>query len=97
MSDLFSGQSIADPGGNWNPSDVIVDRSVPRRRLIWAGSAGGRWFIRYEHGGIGEHEHILVYDVSGSGILWRGGGSAAARGSPIRDFSICPERTTCEW
>jgi hypothetical protein len=65
---------FADPGQKWNPSDVIdEDRTVPERRLIFAGTIDGNWFVYYEHGGRGKHEHLvaLSLDAHNRASIWR--------------------------
>src|SRR5687767_1389897 len=49
------GERFAEPRQKWNATDVR-DRSLPERRLIFAGTVDGNWFIYYEHGGRGKHE-----------------------------------------
>lgn len=47
---------IADIGGKFNPSDVILDQTVPMRRLI-GGVAGQRCiWLTVEYGGVGHYE-----------------------------------------
>ena len=50
---------MADPGQQFNPTDVIYDPSVPRERLIFAGVAQDRCFVHYEQGGIG-HSYLIA-------------------------------------
>lgn len=54
---------IADVGGKFNPSDVILDQSVPMRRLI--GGAAGQRCIRLtvEYGGVGHDRKTLEYQL----------------------------------
>lgn len=51
--------SLADPGARFNATDVIEDR-LPTRRLIISGRCEDRWFIEYEHGGIGKSTALMV-------------------------------------
>lgn len=52
---------IADIGGKFNPSDVILDQTVPMRRLI-GGVAGQRCIsLTVEYGGVGHYEKKLEY------------------------------------
>jgi hypothetical protein len=51
--------AMADPGEQFQYGDVIVDETMPRRRLIFAGVSGDRAFVHYEEGGIGR---FLVLD-----------------------------------
>jgi len=66
---------IANPGERFEATDVIGDASVPRKRLIFAGIAGGKCFVYYMQGGRG-----LMYVVEYFGqsptesmkLLWKG-------------------------
>jgi hypothetical protein len=49
---------IANPGENFQVTDVIYDSSLPRKRLIFAGVSGEKCFVYYEQGGLG-HSYIL--------------------------------------
>ena len=52
---------IADIGGKFNPTDVIVDNSVPMRRLV-TGVAGPQCiWLTVEYGGIGHYQKQLEY------------------------------------
>ena len=42
---------LANPGMPWNSSDVIVDATLPGRRLIWAAEVAGHYVVHYETGG----------------------------------------------
>src|SRR5437660_5371856 len=44
---------IANPGENFEATDLIRDSNVPRRRLVFAGLLNDRCFIHYERGGRG--------------------------------------------
>jgi hypothetical protein len=54
---------LADPGGKFNPSDVIWDSSVPQQRLLFAGIANERSFVHIEQGGRGHTYLIEVFEV----------------------------------
>lgn len=52
---------IADIGGKFNPSDVILDDTVPMRRLV-GGVAGHRCiWLTVEYGGVGHYQKKLEY------------------------------------
>lgn len=51
---------MANPGKDFNATDVIYDGSIPRKRLIFAGVSGDKCFVFYEQGGIG-HMYILAF------------------------------------
>jgi hypothetical protein len=58
------GERFAEPRQKWNATDVR-DRSLPERRLIFAGTVDGNWFIYYEHGGRGKHVVVLSQNAGG--------------------------------
>jgi hypothetical protein len=45
--------SMADPNGRWEPTDVIRDPQLPRRRLASAAIGEGLCLLFYARGGIG--------------------------------------------
>jgi hypothetical protein len=51
---------IADPGQNWNSTDVVTDPTLPWKRLIWAAVGSHYYVVHYERGGIDHSFHILV-------------------------------------
>jgi hypothetical protein len=69
---------IAEPGQNWEPTDVIMDSKLPRKRLIWAATDGEYSVVHYERGGIDHSFHILIAKLKPSDanakVVWRGVG-----------------------
>ena len=66
---------IADPGERYEATDVITNRALPRRRLIFAGVAQDRAFIHYEQGGIAHSYLVELYRLEPPDRavgLWRG-------------------------
>jgi hypothetical protein len=81
---------LAERGQKWEATDVIMDVSLPRKRLIWAAVWAGTYVVHYERGGRGHSFHVLVATlVKGERkpkMVWRGVGSrlkdyAAFRGA----------------
>jgi hypothetical protein len=65
-SSTTSAEEIAPRGSDFNRTDVIdSDNWVPTRRFIRAGRAGDRWFLSYEHGGVGYAKILVVYAFNG--------------------------------
>ena len=65
---------LADIGGRWEPTDVISNDGLPRKRLIWAAAKANYFLIHYESGGIVHRFHILLAQTKGSkkaDVLWR--------------------------
>lgn len=64
---------MADPGHDFQITDVI-EKGLPRRRLIFAGISRGQFFLHYEKGGRG-HAYYLVVFSNGSpetSLIWSG-------------------------
>jgi hypothetical protein len=54
---------VAEPGGPFNPTDVILPGDTKRRtRLVWAAAAtdGEHYVAEFEYGGMGYHRTILL-------------------------------------
>lgn len=51
---------LADPGQKWQAACVIMDASLPRKRLIWAVSSEEYYVVHYEVGGRGHSFHVMV-------------------------------------
>ena len=70
--------TIAEPGKNWNATDVITDTTLPGKRLIWAAVGGEYYVVHYERGGIAHTFHILVARLTKNEakpkVVWRAGG-----------------------
>jgi hypothetical protein len=60
--------SLANPGQNYQATDVDPDQTLPGRRLVFAGRADNEWFVHYERGGIGHSYYIVVFKVTRSGF-----------------------------
>jgi mono/diheme cytochrome c family protein len=71
---------MANPGEKFEATDDISDPGLPNRRLIFAGISKNRYFIHYEHGGIGYHCDVVVFDVNAEGkVSFLGAGSGRAK------------------
>ena len=67
---------FADPGQNWQVTDVIYDDTLPGRRLIWAAVNGEICVLHYESGGRGTSGHVLIISYKEGvkfEVLWHGG------------------------
>lgn len=73
--------ALANPGQKYQATDFVVDRELPRRRLVFAGMHGGEWFVQYEVGGIGHYYCVLLFDVDPKKPLfvWGGAGVNGAK------------------
>jgi hypothetical protein len=76
---------LAEPGKKWNATDVIIDPSLPGKRLIWAAVANDYYVVHYERGGIAHTYHILVAKLTKDDAkpkpIWR------AMGGPFKDYA----------
>jgi hypothetical protein len=56
--------SMADPGGDWEATDVIQDLRRPRRRLSTVAINGAFCLVFYEHGGIVRTNNVAAFRMS---------------------------------
>lgn len=74
--------AMANPGQNYQVGDVIFDASLPRRRLIFAGTSEDKRFVHYERGGRGVGYYVVVLQLDPHGdahFLWGGAGGNRAK------------------
>lgn len=57
--------SLANPGAEWQATDVIVTPRLPTRRLIFAACDAQFCIVHYEKGGIAHSMHLLAFQRSG--------------------------------
>ena len=76
---------LADPGQNWNATDVVTDATLPWKRLIWAAVGRDYYVVHYERGGIDHSFHILISKVANGHdkptVIWH------AVGQPLKDYT----------
>lgn len=76
---------LADPGQKWNATDVITDRTLAGKRLIWAAVDGEYYVVHYERGGIAHTFHVLVARLAKNDakpkVVWH------AVGGPLKDYA----------
>jgi hypothetical protein len=56
---------FADPGEEFQVTDVIVNRRLPGRRLIFALASDDYWLMHYESGGIAHTFHLAIFAIHG--------------------------------
>ena len=64
---------LADPGQPFQATDVITEKHLLGRRLIWAVRFPGYVVIHYESGGVAHSFHVVVIAVNSSRkarVLW---------------------------
>lgn len=57
---------MANPGEEYQATDY-VDRTLPWRRLVFAGTQDEKWFVYYEHGGYAHNYYVTVFKVNPHG------------------------------
>ncbi len=69
-----SGFEMADPGQDFQLTDVIVQGKLPWRRMILAGISDTTCFLHYERGGRGHTYYLVVFTTNSSGamLIWSG-------------------------
>ncbi|HAK06680.1 MAG TPA: hypothetical protein DCO65_05340 [Spartobacteria bacterium] len=76
---------LADPGQRFQVGDVIYDRNLPRRRLVWAARIPGYYLVHYEFGGYTHGYSILLVAVASSQkaarVVW------SAWGPRLKDYN----------
>jgi len=54
--------SIANPNDKWNATDVIADKNLPHRKLLYFGNGKNIALLTYNLGGIGMSTKILIFE-----------------------------------
>ena len=58
---------MADPGEEWQVTDVVIKENLAGRRLVFAGISEGYCVMHYENGGIGHNWWVVLFQLSSSG------------------------------
>jgi hypothetical protein len=58
---------MANPGEDYNATDVVLDSSLPWMRLVFAGVYRDRCFVYYEEGGIVVSHNLALYKLRPEG------------------------------
>jgi hypothetical protein len=56
--------SMADPGGQWQATDIIRDPKLPVRRLSKVAVGGALCLLFYERGGVVKHNNVAVFRMA---------------------------------
>ena len=75
---LFGGSALAlaNPGAEFQATDVVVKPNLPSRRLILAGCSADHCLVYYERGGIAHTRHVLLFQWRNTESPFEWGGSA---------------------
>ena len=78
LQTLFGSQSldIAEPGAEFQATDVVVNPKLPTRRLVAAGCSTDHCLVYYEHGGIVHTWHAALFHWTPAATRFEGGGTA---------------------
>lgn len=66
---------MANPGKKFRATDVVIDPTLPYRRLIFAGLSDDRCFVHYEQGGLAHSYVVALFQVTSKDKMkpiWRG-------------------------
>jgi hypothetical protein len=79
--------TMANPGGKWQATDVILEGNLPWRRLIFAGTSDRYVLLYYERGGIAHSHHLVLFHLDGeeARMVWR-----AAPDSSLQSLADVP-------
>jgi hypothetical protein len=84
LTELFRWPTLkmADPGDEWQETDVVETPDLPIRRLILAGCSAEHCLIHYERGGIAHTRSVLLLELDDTGAhLIRGWSAPSSLGS----------------
>ena len=78
LQTLFGSQAldIAEPGAEFQVTDVIVDPNLPIRRLVAAGCSADHCLVYYERGGIAHTWQVALFHWTPATTRFEGGGLA---------------------
>jgi hypothetical protein len=67
---------IAEPGAEFQATDVVVDPKLPTRRLVAAGCSTDHCLVYYERGGIAHTWHVALFHWTpgATRLEWGGNG-----------------------
>jgi hypothetical protein len=77
------GFELADAGRPFQVTDVITEKNLPGKRLIWAARIPGYLVVHYERGGIAHSYHVMVIALESSKkphVVW------AAAAKPMKNY-----------
>ena len=67
---------IADPGGDFQATDLVVDPKLPARRLVAAGCSIEYCLVYYERGGYARTWHVTLFHWTPAATRLEWGGTA---------------------
>jgi hypothetical protein len=91
LQEMFDGQTlniemdIAEPGAEFQVTDVIVKPQLPIRRLVAAGCTIEYCLVYYERGGIAHTWHVVLFHWTPAATRFEWGGAAPGGLATIDD------------
>jgi hypothetical protein len=87
LQTLFGSQAldIAEPGARFQVTDVIVDPTLPIRRLVAAGCSIDHCLVYYERGGIAHTWQVALFHWTPAATRFEWGGTAPGGMATIDD------------
>jgi hypothetical protein len=87
LQTLFGSLSldIAEPGAEFQVTDVIVKPNLPIRRLVAAGCSTEYCLVYYERGGIAHTWHVALFHWTPAATRFEWGGAAPAGLATVDD------------
>ena len=84
---LFGSPSldIAEPGAEFQATDVIVNPRLPSRRLVAAGCSTDHCLVYYERGGLAHTWHVALFHWTPAATRFEWGGAAPGGLATIGD------------
>jgi hypothetical protein len=87
LETLFGSGSldIAEPGTDFQATDVVADPELPMRRLVAAGCSYDHCLVYYERGGAAHTWHVALFHWTPAATRFEWGGLARGGLSTIQD------------
>lgn len=87
LETLFGSGSldIAEPGTDFQVTDVVTDAKLPIRRLVAAGCSYDHCLVYYERGGVAHTWHVALFHWTPAATRFEWGGIARGGLSTIQD------------
>jgi len=79
---------MADPGREFRATDVVSKEGLPSRRLIFAGTSAGKWFLHYERGGYAHSYYVVVFTIDGSKAKFVWGTTLLKPAASLADLQV---------
>src|SRR5262249_21762847 len=88
--------TIVNPGKRFRATDVVMDPSLPNKRLMLAGVSKEKCFLELEQGGIGLSHDLILFRMSSPNeaqVVWRGG----CQGASLQDLRDQIRKGNCSY